>query len=52
MKKFISMKQGQGCATAHAAVHNLFYPSRHLVRAEHNRSLRRVAFEEWGRAIA
>ena len=37
--------------TARAAVHNLFNLGRHLVRAEHYRSLRVSAFEEWGRAV-
>ena len=52
MRKFKSVKQAQRFVTAHAAVHNLFNLSRHLVRAEHYRNLRTGAFGEWSRAVA
>ena len=52
MRKFKSMKQAQKFVTAHAAVSNLFNLGRHLVRAQHYRSLRVAAFGEWSRAIA
>jgi putative transposase len=37
--------------TAHAAVSNLFNLERHLVKAEHYRNLRVIAFAEWSRAV-
>jgi putative transposase len=52
MRKFKSVRQAQRFLGAHAAVSNLFNPSRHLVRAQHYRDLRAGAFEEWGRAVA
>ena len=52
MRKFKSARQAQRFLGAHAAVSNLFNLGRHLVRAEHYRSLRISAFEEWGRAVA
>ena len=50
-RKFKSVRQAQRFLDAHAAVSNLFNLGRHLVRAEHYRSLRTSAFEEWGRAV-
>jgi hypothetical protein len=44
--------QAQRFTSVHAAVINLFYLGRHLVRAEHYRNLRITAFNEWNRAVA
>ena len=52
MLKFKSVGQAQRFVTVHAAVSNLFNLGRHLVAAEHYRSLRVSAFNEWGRAVA
>ena len=52
MRKFKSVRQAQRFLSTHAAVSNLFNLGRHLVRAEHYRSLRVSAFEEWERAVA
>jgi putative transposase len=52
MRRFESIGQAQRFVTAHAAVHNLFNLSRHLVRAQHYRDLRVSAFAEWSRAVA
>jgi len=52
MRRFKSASQVQRFVTAHAAIHNLFNLGRHLVRAEHYRSLRDGAFTEWNRAVA
>jgi len=52
MRRFKSVGQAQRFLGAHAAVSNLFNLGRHLVRAEHYRSLRVSAFGEWGRAVA
>ena len=52
MRKFKSAGQAQRFLDAHAAVNNLFTLGRHLVRAEHYRSLRVSAFGEWDRAVA
>ena len=52
MRKFKSVIQAQRFLGAHAAVSNLFNLGRHLVRAEHYRSLRMSAFNEWSRAVA
>ena len=52
MRKFKSAGQAQRFLGAHAAVNNLFTLGRHLVRAEHYRSLRVSAFGEWDRAVA
>ena len=51
MRRFKSARQAQRFLGAHAAVSNLFNLGRHLVRAEHYRSLRTSAFTEWGRAV-
>ena len=50
MRKFKSVGQAQRFLSAHAAVSNLFNMGRHLVRAEHYRTLRVSAFNEWSRA--
>ena len=52
MRRFKSSRQTQQFVTAHAAVHSLFNLGRHLVSAEHYRSLRVSAFSEWSRAVA
>ena len=52
MRKFKSVGQAQRFLGAHAAVSNLFNLGRHLVRAEHYRSLRTGAFAEWSRVVA
>lgn len=50
-RRFKSPKQAQRFLSAHAAVYNLFNLGRHLVRAEHYKSLRIGAFKEW-KAVA
>ena len=52
MRRFKSVGQAQRFLGAHAAVFNLFNLGRHLVRAEHYRSLRTGAFAEWSRVVA
>ena len=52
MRRFKSVRQAQRFLGTHAAVSNLFNLGRHLVRAEHYRSLRISAFNEWSRAVA
>ena len=52
MRRFKSTKQAQRFLNAHAAVYNLFNLGRHLVRAEHYRSLRISAFREWKAVVA
>jgi len=52
MHRFKSMSQAQRFLTTHAVVQNLFNLGRHLVRAQHYRSLRTSAFAEWNRAVA
>ncbi len=52
MRKFKSVGQAQRFVTAHAAVSNLFNLGRHLVGAQHYRSLRVSAFSEWRRVVA
>jgi len=52
MRGFKSPKQAQRFLSAHAAVYNLFNIGRHLVRAEHYRSLRISAFREWKAVVA
>jgi len=52
MRRFKSTGQAQRFVTAHAAIHNLFNLGRHLVSAQHYRSLRGSAFSEWSRAVA
>jgi putative transposase len=50
MRRFKSTRQAQRFVTAHAAVYNLFNLGRHMVSANHYRSLRISAFSEWSRA--
>ncbi len=52
MRRFKSVGQAQRFVTAHAAVQNLFNLGRHLVSANHYRSLRVGAFSDWSRAVA
>jgi len=52
MRRFKSTRQAQRFVTAHAAVSNLFNLGRHLVCAQHYRSLRMSTFVEWSRAVA
>ena len=47
MRRFKSTAQAQRFLTIHAAVYNLFNLGRHLVRAEHYRTLRTDAFGQW-----
>ena len=51
MRRFKSVRPAQKFVSAHAAVHNLFNLSRHLVGAQHYRDLRISAFGEWSRAV-
>ena len=52
MRKFKSTKQAQRFLSTHAVVSNLFNLGRHLIKADHYRSLRAAAFSEWIRAVA
>jgi len=52
MRKFKSPKQAQQFLSVHAAVYNLFNLGRHLVRAEHYRTLRISSFKDWNVAVA
>lgn len=52
MRKLKSVIQAQRFVTVHAAVHNLFNLTGHLVGAQHYRDLRASAFTEWSRAVA
>ena len=52
MRKFKLMVQAQRFLGAHAGIQNLFNLGRHLIRAEHYRSLRVSAFDEWSRVVA
>jgi len=52
MRRFKSRSQAQRFVTAHAAVQNLFNLGRHLVRAQHYKSLRISALNEWSRVVA
>ena len=47
MRKFKSMEQANRFLSVHAAVYSLFNSQRHLVRAEHYRTLRNSAFASW-----
>ena len=46
MRSFKSVEQAQRFVAAHAAVQDLFNLGRHLVRAQHYRSLRVGAFND------
>ena len=50
MRRFNSMKQAQRFLGIHAEVYNLFNLCRHLVSADHYRSLRQSAFVSWRNA--
>ena len=52
MRRFKSMLQAQRFVSAHAAVSNLFNLGRHLLAANHYRTLREGAFASWDRAAA
>jgi putative transposase len=52
MRRFKSVSQAQKFLDTHTAVSNLFNLGRHLISANHYRSLREDAFENWGRAVA
>lgn len=52
MRRFKSMLQAQRFVRVHAAVSNLFSLGRHLVAADHYRSLRQGAFASWDRVVA
>ena len=52
MRRFKSTAQAQRFLTIHAAVYNLFNFGRHLVSAEHYRTLRTDTFERWTIAVA
>ena len=52
MRKFKSPKQAQRVLSVHATVYNLFNLGRHLVRAEHYRTLRISPFIDWNVAAA
>ncbi|WOJ95139.1 IS6 family transposase [Congregibacter variabilis] len=52
MRMFKSLRQTQRFLGVHAAVSNRFNLGRHMITAEHYRSLRVSAFEERSRAVA
>ena len=52
MRRFESPSQVQCFLGVHAAVYNLFDLGRHLIRAEHYRSLRIRAFKVWSETVA
>jgi putative transposase len=52
MRRFSSPEQAQRFLSAHAAVSNLLNLGRHLVAADHYRSLRRGALASWDGAVA
>ncbi len=52
LRRFKSMHQAQRFLGVHAAVYNLFNLGRHLVSANHYRSLRQGAFVSWEKAVA
>ena len=52
MRKFKSVRQAQQFLGAYAAVSNHFNLGRHLVRAQHYRDVRLIAFAEWESAVA
>jgi transposase-like protein len=47
MRKFKLPRQAQRFLRCHAAVHNLFRPGRHLLKAKHYRTLCDRSFAEW-----
>ena len=52
MRALKSTQQAQRFLNVHAAVYNLFNLGRHLISAEHYRSLRKGAFASWIAAVA
>ena len=52
MRKIKSPKQAQRFLSTHAAVYNLFNLGRHLIGAEHYRTLRVSSFKAWNVAVA
>lgn len=52
MRRFKSMNQAQRFLDTHSSVYKLFNLGRHLISADHYRSLRTSAFIEWSRAAA
>ena len=50
MRRFKSSHQAQRFLAVHSAVYNLFNLGRHLVSAEHYRTLRQSAFVSWEKA--
>ncbi|HQR72224.1 MAG TPA: DDE-type integrase/transposase/recombinase [Burkholderiaceae bacterium] len=52
MRRFKSVLQAQRFAGIHAAVSNLFNLGRHLLAANHYRTLHRAAFASWDGAVA
>ncbi len=50
MRRFKSSHQAQRFLSVHSAVYNLFNLGRHLVSAEHHRTLRQSAFVSWEKA--
>ncbi len=52
MRRFKSHQQAQRFLTVHAAVHNLFNLSRHLITAENYREMQTRAFAVWACATA
>jgi putative transposase len=52
MRRFKSPKQAQRFLSVHAAVYNLFNLGRHLLGAEHYRTLRIGSFKVWNAAVA
>jgi putative transposase len=52
VRRFKSVGQAQRFVTTQAAVSNLFNLGRHLVSANHYRSLRVSAFDRWAEAVA
>ncbi len=51
-RRFKSVRQPQRFLSVHAAVSNLFNLGRHLIKAEHYRSLRVGSFADFSRAVA
>ncbi len=50
MRRFKSSHQAQRFLAVHSAVYNLFNLGRHLISAEHYRTLRQGAFVSWEKA--
>jgi len=51
MRRFKSSQQAQRFLSVHAAVYSLFNLGRHMVSAEHYRSLRERAFRTWSEVV-